>query len=288
MGLFDIWQEFGFQENPYSQETLQPDELGNRLLSGRDVEIRKLQRQIGDTGAHPCVEGPIGAGKTSLINVAIYRMQTKCLEKPNEQLYLPVVGEFQPEVDATTFQKDFYLHLAQTLIKYHGQFDKAGLPSPDIFLLDKWLNEFQYKNASGGIQVAGFGGQLGIGSEPNTSEGLSSSGFQQTVRKLLRTCFPRGAGGIVCVLDNLELLETPGVARKVLDELRDKVFNIPQVRWVLSGSRGIVSSARTERLSGMMRTPIVIKPLEDKSRSRISFLLNLYRFACTLAFTGVR
>lgn len=62
MGSFDIWQNFGFLENPYSQTTLKADAVGNELLAGRDTEIRVLQKRIGSTGAHPSVEGPIGAG----------------------------------------------------------------------------------------------------------------------------------------------------------------------------------------------------------------------------------
>ncbi len=69
----------------------------------------------------------------------------------------------------------------------------------------------------------------------------------------------------MCVLDNLELVETVGEARTTLDELRDRVFNLSGVRWVLCGSRGIVSRARTERLSGIFQAPSVVGPLGDES-----------------------
>lgn len=55
------------------------------------------------------------------------------------------------------------------------------------------------------------------------------------------------------MLDNLEIVQTAGEARARLDELRDRLFNIPQLRWVLCESRGIVSRARTERLSGVFQ-----------------------------------
>ena len=103
------------------------------------------------------------------------------------------------------------------------------------------------------------------GSEPNTSDGYTKSGFPDAVRAALRKCFPAGTGGIVCVLDNLELVETVGEARTTLDELRDRVFNLSGVRWVLCGSRGIVSRARTERLSGIFQAPSVVGPLGDES-----------------------
>lgn len=261
MGLFSIWKELGFNDNPYSQVTLQADEIGDRLLAGRDQEIKLLMREIGDSGAHPSVEGPIGAGKTSMINVAVYRMQQACLEANAQELYLPADGDFQPADDPAKFERDLYFVLAQTLIKYKDQFTKVGLPQPDVRLLDKWLNEYEYTSKGGGVG----GVQGSYGSEPNLV--VTESGFQRNVRQLLKECFPEGSGGIVCIMDNLEILQTAGRARETLDELRDKVFDIPQVRWVLSGSRGIVSRAKSEKLSGVMLDPMILKPIDDVAAS---------------------
>lgn len=265
MGSFDIWQNFGFLENPYSQSTLKADAVGNKLLAGRDTEIRVLQKRIGSTGAHPSVEGPIGAGKTSLVNVAIYRMQQRCLEAKAAELYLPAAGELQPTGTTTEFEQSFYYVIAQTLIRNEELFSAAGLKKPEVRLLDKWLNSPQYTSWSAGGQASGWGLEGGHGSEPNSGAGFAASGFKEAVRDLLEKSFPPGTGGIVCVLDNLEILQSAGKARETLDELRDRVFNIPQVRWVLCGSRGIVSRARTERLSGMMQTPLIVKPINDDS-----------------------
>lgn len=265
MGSFDIWYNFGFTENPYSQSTLKADAIGDTLLAGRDKEIKVLQKRIGSTGAHPSVEGPIGAGKTSLVNVAIYRMQQRCLTAKDTELYLPAAGEFQPTPSMAEFEQTFYYVVAQTLIKNQSLFEAVGLTKPDVAVLNKWLNNPQYTSRSGGAQFAGFGLDGGYGSEPNSAAGFAASGFPEAVRRLLETSFPQGSGGIVCILDNLEILQSAGKARTALDELRDRVFNIPQIRWVLCGSRGIVSRARTERLSGMMQTPIIVKPIDDAS-----------------------
>ncbi|HTY72394.1 MAG TPA: hypothetical protein VMI11_08215, partial [Actinomycetes bacterium] len=67
MTLFGIWSDFGFRENPYSQDTLAADEAGDALLVGRDSEVGEIQRRVGSGGAHPTLEGPVGIGKTSLI-----------------------------------------------------------------------------------------------------------------------------------------------------------------------------------------------------------------------------
>ena len=276
MALFDIWPDFGFRENPYSQETLEANDTGDALLAGRDSEVQEIQRRIGSSGAHPSVEGPVGVGKTSLVNVAVYRMTKKCMEARAGQLYLPAVERFQPNSDLAEFEAGLYRVVAQTLIQYSDSFRKVGLNEPNTTALNRWLNSPEYTSWSVGGSAFGFGGQRGHGSGPNTGEGFARAGFPAAVRQVLADCFPKGTGGIVCVLDNLEIVETTGDARSRLDELRDRVFNIPELRWVLCGSRGIVSRARTERLSGIFQSPRIVGPLADESaidaiRLRISW-----------------
>lgn len=265
MALFAIWPEFGFRENPYSQDTLAADESGDELLAGRDSELEDIQRRIGSAGAHPSVEGPIGVGKTSLLNVAAYRMAKVCIEARSRELFLPAVERFQPSKDLREFEASVFRVVAQTLIKNQGSFKHVGLEEPDAAALNKWLNSPEYGSRSGGVTVMGSGAEFGKGGEANTSEGFNRSGFPETVRQILRKCFPPGTGGIICILDNLEIVETAGEARSRLDELRDRVFNIPELRWVLCGSRGIVSRARTERLSGIFQTPLIVGPLNDEA-----------------------
>ena len=88
--------------------------------------------------------------------------------------------------------------------------------------------------------------------------------FSTAVREQLGDCLPTtSAGGVVCVLDNLELLRTSSAARQVLEELRDRLLNVDGLRWILCGSRGIVSSARSQRLSGVIDFPMSLGPLSD-------------------------
>ncbi len=83
---------------------------------------------------------------------------------------------------------------------------------------------------------------------------------------------------MICVIDNLELLETVKGARDALEQLRDRLFNLPGTRWVLCGSRGIVSRVRTERLSGIFDAPIRVGPLEH-SGSLLAVERRLAHFA---------
>lgn len=259
MEPFSIWPRFGFSDNPYSEKTLEADEVGHQLIVGRDSEIRNIQRRIGSNGSHVAIEGPVGAGKTSLINVASFRMKRHCIDRKEGMLFLPAVDRFQAERDSTLFERKVFMVIAQTIISNIDSFEEVGLQRPDLSEIDRWLNSPQYNSHQGGLGVATATLNYGSGSEPNTSSGFGDDGFPRAVRRLLEACFPGRSGGIICVLDNLEILESVGAARRALEELRDRIFNIPQLYWVLCGSRGIVSRARSERMAGIFQAPMVVE-----------------------------
>ena len=208
-----------------------------------------------------------------MLAVAGYRMQLASVKAEAGTLYVPVqrffqVGESQPD-----FEEEVFREVAQTLIDNADAFRRSALEVPDIEQLNRWLNSPQF--SSGGAQLFGAGASLG--SEPNSSDGFTKSGFPNAVRGELQKCFPTaGAGAVVCVLDNLELLQTSQRARETLEGLRNRVFDVPGIRWVLCGSRGIVSRARSERLSGFFAAPLELGPLSDEAaieliRRRLEF-----------------
>lgn len=259
--IFSIWPDFGFKSNPYNQDTLTADHLGDELLVGRDEEADEIQRLIGSEGSFPTVEGPIGVGKSSLLEVSAYRMRLRCLTASRGELYLPAVQRLQPGTDPSEFEYEVLRVVAQTLIKYADDFERAGLFRPKVDELNKWLNASMFTSRQGGFSSPVGGASTGNTVTPSGTEGYARSGFPSAVRQLLAEAFHGQRGAVILILDNLELLETVGEARRVLRQLRDVVFNLPNVRWVLSGSRGIVSRARSEHLSGIFQAPTVIRPL---------------------------
>src|ERR1035437_6097548 len=140
MSLFSIWASFGLTENPYSHATLAADEVGDRLLAGRDQETAVLHMALGSGGSHPTVEGPVGSGKSSLISVSTYRMTQRCLEAKARQLYIATPKFFQVTADLQSFETDVYLALAQTLVRNVKAFSAVGLDEPNVGALGKWLN----------------------------------------------------------------------------------------------------------------------------------------------------
>ena len=229
-------------------------------MVGRTAEIMALQRRIGSGGSHATVEGAAGVGKSSLVAVASYRMMKSSAIAADGTLFVPADQFMQIGEDPAVFEERLYRNIAQTLIQNADAFRQAEAKIPKIGDLDNWLNSPQYRNG----QAGAFGVNAGYGSEPNTSEGFAHEGFSSAVREELRRVFPDDrAGGVICVIDNLELLKTSAAARDALEILRDRVFDLPGVRWVLCGSRGIVSRARSQRLSGFFAPPERVRPLTD-------------------------
>ena len=70
----------------------------------------------------------------------------------------------------------------------------------------------------------------------------------------------------MCIIDNVELLETAAKARKLLEGMRDTLFNINGLRWVFCGANGIVTSViASPRLSGYLLKPVLeLKSLDGK------------------------
>jgi DNA-binding MarR family transcriptional regulator len=118
-------------------------------------------------------------------------------------------------------------------------------------------------NLEGNLSVAGFG--LGGTRTPNESTGFDAHGFFEVVDRLLRAAFT-AEGGIICVLDNLEILNTSQLARQRLEALRDDLFAKHGLKWVVCGARGIVRSvASSARLQGRLQEPIEVQPLTGHS-----------------------
>jgi hypothetical protein len=260
----NIYQKWNFKDNPFKTSPLPSEVEGNKLIAGRENEIKRLTRRIYNQPQIPTLEGLNGIGKTSIINVSIFRAFKQYLNNRDKSpLFIPCISSFQLKKDtkADDFLDEVLIEIAQTLIKYKENLKTLKVPIPkNIEEIDKWLNSPFTKSAQGSIGIATvqFGGGQTI--ETNTSRGFEKSGFRRAIKNWLKQVFPKdNSGGIVCVIDNLELLEKSITARKVVEELRDSLFSIHGIRWIMCGSLGIVSSiVSSPRLEGLMHDPIEI------------------------------
>ncbi|HEV7808039.1 MAG TPA: hypothetical protein VGO80_19645 [Solirubrobacteraceae bacterium] len=262
-----MWDELGFSESPYAATALPSSEQGERLLVGREPQLKQLLTSLTYSNRHPTVEGDNGVGKTSLVAIAGYRARQARVTGQRSQFFLPLERTFQlsPEDTVDGFRRQVFFEIARAFITEHTALKDARLVVPDSDEIDRWLNSPILHGTGGGISVLGSGGSGQRSSQPNTGAGFTEAGFLATVDRWLRDCFPSAlAGGFICVIDNLELLETSQAARAQLERLRDALLNQKGLRWVLCGAKGIVrSAASSARLEGLLADPINLVPISD-------------------------
>lgn len=257
-----MWNEFGFSQNPYSHQPVSSDEVGLRLLVGRDRELTTLTRRIQAGGGIPTLEGPNGVGKTSLVSVAGYKLFKGFSSGGSNKCYLPVDPPFQltADTDVNKFRVRVYRAAIKALHEARPLLVSRLKNVPETKHLYDWLNSPRY--ISGNAAVGGFG--LGGGSSPNETEGFTEDGFSFAAQNVIDYVFPDpNSGGLVCVLDNLELLEESRKAREAIEVMRDTVLNLPRFIWVICGAKGIVRSvASSSRLQGVLADPYHVRPLD--------------------------
>lgn len=256
---YDRW---GFKKNPFETTSLSPSEEGEKLLVGRENEIGKLQKRVSNSSKFTTVEGLNGVGKTSLVNVAIYRKFLQGVQGGGG-LLVPCnqVFQFSNDISVQDFRNRVLMAVAQTL------FDAVDyLPVPpghtkDARLLElkQWMNSPFIRSFSGGIAGAAAALSKSAGSPSFDIVGVYSEIERILSRLAASNVF------IVCILDNLELLETSDAARDALEVLRDPVLNIKGIRWVLCGALGIMYGvASSARLSGYLQNPLTVEDLDRK------------------------
>lgn len=266
----DTYSAWGFTANPFDVRSLPPDDIGAELLVGRSSELSLLVRRINNPPRLPTLEGMNGVGKSSIVNVAGFSCYNAFLHNPDRPLYIPCrkIFQFTPTSNRDTFIMEVNFEVAQTLIEYAGNIEGNRLRKVvEATGLRDWVNAPQLRGYQGNAGPFGAGSTV----ETNTSDGYTLSGFPSAVKDILAAVFPRdSSGAIICVIDNLELLQTSEAARDLLEALRDELFNVHGLRWVLCGALGIVQGVTSSpRLDGMMFDPIDVRKIPDESVGEI-------------------
>mgnify|MGYP003575549344 CR=1 FL=1 len=273
--MYDAW---GFRESPFQTSSLRADETGDRLLVGRVAEVDSFARHLAAPPRAVTVEGQVGVGKTSLVNVAIFRLLKRYVDEGRGRLYVPALEPLQLSdgLVVEEFLDSVYSLLARSLIQRAREVRGLGWSLPSTQALDQWLNDPLIERISGGL------GSLNIQRTAEINDGVAymRGGFRAEVRNWLQAVFPTSqAGGVVCLIDNLELLRTSMQARNLIENLRDHLFGIPGVRWVFCGANGITRSvAGSPRLDGYLHAPVTVRALgEESAREIFSSRLDAYR-----------
>lgn len=257
-----MWREFGFSTNLYDTYPVEGDAQGEKLLVGRSNELREIKNLISSFRTIVSVEGPNGVGKTSLLLVSGYQLQ-KETEKLGKSSYVLIPDPFQFTLEDTAFdfKRKVYSRIASYFIENESKMRTRLDLQFSLNPLKAWLEN--PINTEVNASFAGFG--AGGVRTPNESSGFDAHGFFTLVDRLLNAAFNRN-GGAICILDNLEILNTSQVAQERLEALRDELFSKHGMKWVVCGARGIVrSAASSARLTGRLQEPIEVRPLDGKA-----------------------
>lgn len=263
-GIHPWYTQLGYRANPFQVDSLEPTDEGLRLLVGRDDELKELCKQILSADKVICVEGAWGVGKTSLVNAASHYLCKKYVEGKIFQRVIPCVQTFELTADTSVeeFAKKVYLHVIQALLNAIDNIDqKIALDTKKIETMRNWLNDPSVFTGVGATVLGvGVTGTKSL----NQSPGFWNAGMEKTARGWLDEVFPRGqGGGIVCVIDNLEGLQSSVTARRLLDTLRDRLFSAHGLQWVICGANGIVNCAASTRVADYFSTPLHIPDLPE-------------------------
>jgi hypothetical protein len=270
-GIYDRW---GFSGNPFAQTPLPASREGARLLVGRDKELGQIRTLLNAPPKLVTVEGSNGIGKTSIINVAAFDCLQAFLSDSGQYPALLPCGEtfqLEPEHNVDAFVQRVLQRVTISLAQFAQQLKDAGMESPLLGPLGNWLQDPLIRGGSGGVSVLGFGAAAGLTQSANTGDGFKSAGFEARVRQMLGELFPQDTdGGVICVIDNLELMKTSKAARELVEALRDRILTAPGLRWVLSGALGIVRGiGSTPRMSGYLHDPVEVGDIDHKLAGEI-------------------
>jgi len=217
--VVNIWPEFGFSESLYATAPITATAEGENLLVGRQTELKRLKMVLASTTLHPTIEGENGIGKTSLVAVAVFQLLSAFQNGQTTQAFVPLNRVFQltPGVSVDAFRRQVLLEVAQGLIDSYDVLKGGGIDVPDVTDMRRWLTRSVVKQGGGGASALGFGISGNKAVTPSSSPGFNESGFSTIGESWLRQAYPSpGAGGFVCVIDNIELLETYQAAKSTL------------------------------------------------------------------------
>ena len=268
-----LWQisteNGGFRDNPFQHTPLPASEEGEKLLVGRALEVGKILTRLCSTSKIVALEGRNGIGKTSVYNVAAYKAFTQYLAGEATPPLIPCKTPFQLShtENIEAFARKVWFAVGLTLVERASWLNEQGIKLKDHQIAQRWLTSPLLGSVQASLQIPqiiGVGG--GRGQTTNNSQGFAETGFQDLVKQWLSEIFrDTDGGGVVCCIDNLELLRTSDNARQSVEALRDVLFSTTGLRWIFCGSAGIVYSlVSTPRLNGVINSPIEIDDLPNE------------------------
>lgn len=235
--------EFGFTKNPYDTMALSASEEGNQLLVGRDDEVDFLMQQLTSSSMIPLLYGENGVGKSSIANVVAYRLSQEYNQGDKRYFFLRLRSIQGTQLsDLKEFERSIYQEIIYLLLDNKKFLKERGIKNIEIIKVDKLIRQMGNIGGGGGIGLV----SVSLDYVPNPS---AENNLPNIARKWLEKCFSGCySGGIICVIDNLENSGTSNQVKSIVESLRDTLFTLPGLSWILCGTPIAVDGVRTSRL----------------------------------------
>lgn len=272
-----MWESLGFRESPYNTNPLKPRAEDVELLVGRENEAVELCTTLDSAESGILIlSGSPGVGKTSFLNVQLYLLENQLAPFGPKVLAARQLCPVQPPDDLKTLAIRALDSLHKSVEQWCSLNGK-DVPS-ETKKIGKWLSGAGGSGFSFGLDIAGFGGNLGRNVELPT---LAESSFEVVADALTavtsEVVTKLGFRSAIVALDNLENF-TEDQLGAMLISFRDTLFSIPNLWWVLIGQSGLGSLIQSldprvfERItgSGIEMRPIELDELDKAIAMRVS------------------
>ncbi|HMU37882.1 MAG TPA: hypothetical protein PKE31_02625 [Pseudomonadota bacterium] len=229
----DVYSEWGFLQDPFDSDPIPMTDSTVPLLVDREEESRKIVRHLYARSNCLSLRGSRGIGKTSLVTLSVFNEFSRYKRTDTARLLLPCRRTFRcaPGVNPALVTDNIHFQLARTLLENRSCLGKNALPG--YAEVCEWFSAPHTQTLDCGLEVLRSG--ICWERDPRAVHRLINgrASFYALICRWLEDAFPRlRPGGLVCMLDDVDLLGGPNEARSYFDELRSLFFQTG-LRWVL-------------------------------------------------------
>ena len=272
-----MWESLGFRESPYNANPLQSRAEDIDLLVGRDVEAIEFATTLDSSNNGILViSGLSGVGKTSFLNVQQYKLENELAPFGPKILSARHLCPLRPTDDLKTLAIRALDSLYKSVQEWCALNEKK-VPS-ETQKIGKWLSGAGASGFDFGIDIMGFGGNIGRSVELSSLNDCSFEAVADAISAIASEVVARlGFRSAIVAIDNIENFSEEQLGAMLIS-YRDTLFSIPSLWWILIGRSGLGSQIQTidprvfERItgSGIEIRPVNFETLDEAIAFRVS------------------
>lgn len=257
----DIWEEYGYDRNPFEPRALSATGEDAHLFVGREPEVDQLATwYLSNRGGGVVAEGPIGVGKTTLVNMAHH------VAHKHEGRILPCLKTVETQ-DGMTPQAFLLEVLAHVLYSIRRMDPKVATNKTFIGLnqtVEQGMVVSRGWHGQASVLGTGGGGGFKATRSQTQPEGLTMMAVHGYLEQFRALANERGYDRILVSINNLDIVDMD-VFKGLLQAVRDSSLALENYLWTFIGPVGLrteLGDAGAKRVSELLRgAPIELGPL---------------------------